>query len=133
MARCYTSILVCMVALLATQLACAQDCMGTTIYVTGTVQDEKGNPIASAEIIIDNEAEAFSEDFEETLRTNENGEFESGAHFVYLCDPVNVRVNQYEYQSVIVPINLWDYYPPDASAVPDKAPIALTIMLTTLP
>ena len=120
-------ILIVLVALIGAQLACVQDCMGSTVYVSGKVQDQDGSNISGASVLITNEENLYSDDFKEVLETNSDGRFESDSHFMYACDPIKVYVSATGYEEQTLTFH------PIGEGYPDELPNEVVVILERTP
>jgi hypothetical protein len=86
------SLLFVLFALTFAQIACIpQDCMGGSLEVKGTVINTNGNPVVNAQIAIKHKRD-YSDPFEQTLFSDEEGNFTSDLFFMYACETMTVEV-----------------------------------------
>jgi hypothetical protein len=81
-----------LLALIAASLACVQDCMMTGATIAGVVRDSAGEPVANAEIYIENDPIDFSTPVRRTLYTDEEGRFGPESVSYFMCENVSFTV-----------------------------------------
>lgn len=110
--------LIPIIMLALASIACMQDCMGITFYITGYVVDENNNPISNATI---RAWDSSSLDF--TVTSNHDGYFATDSTFSYACYKFKVEVSAEGYQTKTLA-----YYPP-GEGFSDELPSSITVQL----
>jgi hypothetical protein len=115
-------VVVAFVLLIQAQMACIpQDCIGSTLQVVGRVQDNDGNPIPNAKLVID--LEGYSDQFHQTLTTDADGRFASDSFMMFACDTLHVKVRAEGFNE------LTQQFHGINEGFPDELPDELTISL----
>jgi len=86
-------LLIPLLALLASQLACVQDCIGSTFSIAGHVQNEDGQPVPNARIHAAGPTCFEAEAFDFVVVTDAQGAFETESLFRFACCPFDVTVS----------------------------------------
>lgn len=114
--------------LIIASIACVQDCMGGTVWVTGYVVDAAtGTPIHNATIRVWNNGSFEVQAFNLNATSNSEGYFETDSAFSYACTAFQVQVSAEGYASTTL-----TFYPPTAEGWKGELPSPLRVELQPL-
>ncbi|MBE2269365.1 MAG: carboxypeptidase regulatory-like domain-containing protein [Anaerolinea sp.] len=105
-------------------LACAQDCMGSSVWVRGYVVNIQDEPVVNASIEVWNDGSFELPAISLSAQTDSAGWFVTDSAFSYGCTPFQVRVSAEGYETKTL-----TFYPPSAEGFPDELLDELTIQL----
>jgi Carboxypeptidase regulatory-like domain len=89
----------------------AQDCMGTTISLAGTVLDSKGQPIENAVVRAQSVSGNYSAPFEVEMFTDVDGHFRHAEGiFVFECDQIEYQVEADGFETQIIELGVWQSF-----------------------
>lgn len=98
---------IALIMLALASIACAQDCIGVTFTISGTVQDEANNPIPDAIVHVSNVPIDGRSPLNLMLTTDNTGHFLAQDVFSYACEPLEFSLEHAGYDPLTT-----EFYPP---------------------
>jgi hypothetical protein len=118
-------LIVPLLSLMAAQLACAQDCMGSTVFVQGHVFNDANEPISGAAIRVQGGRSFELSGFDFKVTSDEEGAFAADSVFRYGCSSFQVEVSADGYQPYSE-----EFFPPSGEGWSAELPDELVVTLT---
>jgi hypothetical protein len=114
-----------LLSLITAQLACVQDCMGSTVFVKGHVLNDASEPISDAIVHVYGGRSFEISGFDFKVTSDEEGAFATDSVFRYGCSPFQVEVSADGYQPYSE-----DFFPPSGEGWSSELPNELVVTLT---